>query len=201
MRKWLIPLAVIVGLVLILFLIFQGTYNKMVTKEESVTAQWAKVEDAYERKYKLLPNLVSTASNYAEFEKEVLTEVTEARSRASSVQVNPENMTPEQLQQFEQSQQQLSGAFSRLLLTFERYPNLKASDLYKEVQAELSGSENRISVARQRFIDEVQGYNTYIRKFPQNMLAGIYGFEKKPTFEASEEAKKNEYDVDEDFDQ
>ncbi len=130
MRKWLIPLLVIGGLILVLYFFFRGTYNNMVTKEESVTAQWAKVEDAYERKYKLLPNLVSTARNYAEFEKEVLTEVTEARSRASSVQVNPENLTPEQLQQFENAQQQLSGAFSRLLLTFERYPNLKASDFY-----------------------------------------------------------------------
>lgn len=201
MRKWLIPLAVIVGIILILFLVFKGTYNKMVTKEEMVVAQWAKVDDAYERKYKLLPNLVSTARNYAEFEKSVLTEVTEARSKASSVQVNAENLTQEQLQQFEQAQQQLSGAFSRLLLTFERYPNLKASELYKEVQAELSGSENRISVARQRFIDAVQDYNVYIRKFPQNMLAGMFGFEKKPTFEASEEAKKNDYDVDEDFNQ
>lgn len=203
MKKWVIVLLIIgavIGLIVLIgFFMSRSYFNNMVEKEVNAETQWAQVENVYERKYKLLPNLVSTAKNYADFEKEVLTQVTEARSQATKIKLTADDLTPENLQKFEAAQEKLSGSFSRLLLTFERYPNLKASDLYKEVQAELSGSENRITVERQRFNTVVGDYNIYIRKFPNNFFAGMYGFEKKALFEASEEAVKNDYDVNEGF--
>lgn len=200
-KSWLKPVLIIVGIVVILGLILVSPYNSMVTKEEKVTTQWSNVENVYQRKYDLIPNLVSVAKNYAEFEQETLSQVIEARSKATSINIDANNLTPEALQQFEAAQSQLNSSLGRLIATFERYPDLKANQLYIELQAELSGSENRITVERNRYNEMAREYNTYIRKFPQNIIAGLFGFDRKPTFEADEEAKGGKVDVDKLFDQ
>lgn len=184
MRKGLIALLVIIGLLLIFFFTFQGMYNKMVSLEESTTGQWANVETAYQRRADLIPNLVNTVKGYAEFEQETLTEVIEARSKATSIQVDANDINPQQLEQFQQAQSQLSGALSRLLLTVERYPDLKANQNFLQLQSQLEGTENRISIERRKFNNIVQEYNIYIRKFPQSIISGISGFDKKGYFEA-----------------
>lgn len=172
----------------------------MVAKEETVEAQWAQVENVYQRKFDLIPNLVATAKNYAQFEQETLTKVIEARSQATSLNINAENLTAEQMQEFQNNYEQLNQAtFGRLLATFERYPELKASQLYQDLTRELAGSENRISTERMRFNEEVRDYNTYIRQFPRNMIAGIMGFDQKPLFEAEEAAEGGKVNVDELF--
>lgn len=198
MKKWLVIGGVIVG-ALILISILVSPYNNMVAKEESVASQWAQVENVYQRKYDLIPNLVSVAKNYAEFEQETLTQVTEARSKATSINISADNLTPEQMAQFEQAQSQLNSSLGRLIASFERYPDLKANQNYLKVQDELSGSENRISTERRRFNEIVRDYNTYIRKFPQNIFAGIFGFERKALFENEEAAEGGQVDVDELF--
>ncbi len=184
MRKILIPLLIIGGLVLIFFLVFQGKYNAMVTKEEGTVGQWAQVETSYQRRADLIPNLVSTVKGYAEFEQETLTQVIEARAKATSVNIDPQNLSPEKLQQFQSAQSELGGALSRLLVSIERYPNLKANQNFLALQSQLEGTENRISVERRRFNEVVQDYNTYIRRFPNNIIANMSGFEKKGYFEA-----------------
>ncbi len=198
MKKWLVIGGVIVG-ALILISILVSPYNNMVAKEESVESQWAQVENVYQRKYDLIPNLVSVAKNYAEFEQETLTQVTEARSKATSINISAENLTPEQMAQFEQAQSQLNSSLGRLIASFERYPDLKANQNYLKLQDELSGSENRISTERRRFNEVVRDYNTYIRKFPQNIFAGLFGFERKALFENEEAAEGGQVDVDELF--
>jgi LemA protein len=159
-------------------------YNTMVSKEEAVAGQWAQVENQYQRRADLVPNLVNTVKGAADFERGTLTEVIEARSRATSIQVNAEDLNPEQIQRFQEAQEQLSGALSRLLVSVERYPELRANQNFLELQAQLEGTENRIAVERGRFNESVQDYNTYIRSFPQNIFAGMFGFERKGTFEA-----------------
>lgn len=200
MKKWLVIGGVIVG-ALILISILVSPYNNMVAKEESVESQWAQVENVYQRKYDLIPNLVSVAKNYAEFEQETLTQVTEARSKATSINISADNLTPEQMAQFEQAQSQLNTSLGRLIASFERYPDLKANQNYLKLQDELSGSENRISTERRRFNEVVRDYNTYIRKFPQNIFAGIFGFERKALFENEEAAEGGKVDVDQLFDE
>lgn len=187
-KKLLITLGVIVLLVIIFYSFFAGKYNTMVTLEQQTVSQWAQVENVYQRRADLIPNLVNTVKGYADFEQETLTEVIEARSRATSVNVDAENLTPEQIQQFQQAQDGLGSALSRLLVTVERYPNLKANQNFLELQSQLEGTENRISVERMRFNDTVREYNTYVMSFPQNMLAGMYGFSEKGYFEAVEGA-------------
>lgn len=162
----------------------------MVTLEEGVNTAWADVETQYQRRYDLIPNLVNTVKGFAEQEKEVLTGVTQARSNASSIQIDPSNLDAAALEKFNKAQSQLNGALSRLLVTVERYPDLKSNQNFLELQAQLEGTENRIAVSRSRFNETAQGYNTYIRKFPSSMLAGVYGFERKPLFQADEEAEK-----------
>jgi LemA protein len=159
-------------------------YNTMVEKEEQVSSAWSQVENQYQRRADLIPNLVNTVKGAANFEKETLTQVIEARAKATSIQVDPKNLNPEQIRQFQQAQDQLSGALSRLLVSVERYPELKANQNFLELQAQLEGTENRISVERNRFNEHVQDYNSYIRKFPQNMIAGMFDFERKGYFEA-----------------
>lgn len=159
-------------------------YNTMVTKEEAVAAQWAQVENQYQRRADLVPNLVNTVKGAANFERETLTEVIEARSRATGIQINADDLSPEKIQQFQQAQDQLSGALSRLLVSVERYPELKANQNFLELQASLEGTENRIAVERGRYNETVQDYNTYIRSFPQNIFAGMFDFERKGLFEA-----------------
>ncbi|AHM61205.1 hypothetical protein D770_14755 [Flammeovirgaceae bacterium 311] len=158
-------------------------YNTMVSKEEAVSAQWAQVENQYQRRADLVPNLVNTVKGAADFERGTLTEVIEARSRATSIQVNADELNPEQIQRFQEAQEQLSGALSRLLVSVERYPELRANQNFLELQAQLEGTENRIAVERGRFNERVQDYNTYVRSFPQNIFAGMFGFERKGLFE------------------
>lgn len=161
-------------------------YNSMVTKDEAVTKAWANIETQYQRRSDLIPNLVSTVKGYADFEQETLTQVVEARSKATSVQFNADDLNPENIAKFQKAQSQLSGALSRLLVSVERYPELKASTQFSQLQAQLEGTENRIAVARNRYNDAVREYNTYIRKFPKNIVAGMFDFEKKGYFEADE---------------
>ncbi len=165
-------------------------YNKMVTLEEQVTASWAQVENQYQRRADLIPNLVNTVKGYADFEQETLTRVIEARAKATSINVDAGDLDPAKVQQFQEAQEQLSGALSRLLVTVERYPELKANQNFLELQAQLEGTENRISTERQRFNQTVQAYNSYIRQFPQTLYAGTAGFEKKGYFEAQSGAEQ-----------
>ncbi len=161
-------------------------YNTIVEKDEAVARSWATVETQYQRRSDLIPNLVNTVKGYADFEQETLTAVVEARAKATGVQVNADNLSPEAIAEFQAAQQQLSGALSRLLVTVERYPDLKASQQFSQLQAQLEGTENRISVARDNFNASVGDYNTYIRKFPRNLIAGMFDFEQKGYFESVE---------------
>lgn len=158
----------------------------MVSKQEAVTAQWSQVENVYQRRADLIPNLVETVKGYANFEKETLTGVIEARSKATSVTIDPSKLDAESIQKFQQAQDGLSSALSKLMVVVERYPDLKANQNFLELQSQLEGSENRITVERKKFNETVQDYNTYIRKFPQNLVAGMFDFEKKGYFEAKE---------------
>lgn len=165
-------------------------YNDMVAKDENVEAAWANVQNAYQRRADLVPNLVNTVKGAANFEKETLTQVIEARAKATSVNISPDNLTPENIQKFQQAQGELSGALSRLLVSVERYPELKANQNFLELQAQLEGTENRISVERRKFNETVQDYNSYIRSFPRNIIAGWFDFEKKGYFEADAGAQQ-----------
>ena len=163
-------------------------YNTMIEKQEAVTAQWSQVENVYQRRADLIPNLVSTVKGYADFEKETLTGVIEARAKATSVNIDPSNLDASSIQRFQAAQDGLSSALSKLMVVVERYPDLKANQNFLELQAQLEGTENRIAVERKKFNESVQGYNTYIRKFPNNMIAGMFNFEKTAYFEADEGA-------------
>ena len=193
------PWIIIGGIIVLLLIIFVSPYNNLVTKEEAVETQWAQVENVYQRKYDLIPNLVSVAKNYAEFEQETLTGVVEARAKATSININPENMSAEQLAEFQQANQQLNSSLGRLIATFEAYPNLKANENYLRLQDELSGTENRITVERRRFNQVTQEYNLAVRRFPSNLSAMIFGFDRKPLFEAEEAAEGGKVDVDDLF--
>jgi LemA protein len=152
--------------------------------EEGVTGQWANVENVYQRRADLIPNLVNTVKGYADFEQETLTQVIEARAKATSITVDPTNLTPESLAAFQQAQDGLGSALSRLLVTIERYPDLKANQNFLDLQSQLEGTENRIAVERRKFNETVRGYNTTIRRFPASVIAGITGFDQKGYFEA-----------------
>lgn len=188
-RSWII-IIVLVILGIIVYSSIKGTYNKMVTMDEAIGEKWAQVENVYQRRADLIPNLVNTVKGYASHEKETLTEVIEARSKATSVNIDPANLNPATIQQFQQVQDGLSQALSKLMVVVERYPELKANQNFLELQAQLEGTENRIAVERRKFNTSVKEYNTYIRKFPKNIWAGIFGFEKKSYFEAEEGAEK-----------
>ena len=165
-------------------------YNQMVTLDEQVANSWANVQNSYQRRADLIPNLVNTVRGAADFERGTLTDVIEARSRATSVQISPENLTPENIQRFQQAQGELSGALSRLLATVEQYPQLQANQNFLELQAQLEGTENRINVERRNYNESVQTYNSYVRSFPQNLMAGMFGFERKGFFEADPGAQR-----------
>ena len=160
-------------------------YNGMVSSEESVQAQWAKVESSYQRRADLIPNLVSTVKGYADFEKETLTAVTQARASATQTVIDPSNLDAQSIQKFQSAQDGLSSALSRLLVTIEKYPDLKANQNFLELQSQLEGTENRINVERNRFNDAARGYNTQIRRFPTSIIASVTGFEKMGYFEAA----------------
>ncbi|NLN25442.1 MAG: LemA family protein [Bacteroidetes bacterium] len=185
MKKWM-PLIVIAGLILIVGGWFASVNNRLVQLDENVMAQWGNVESSYQRRADLIPNIVNTAKGYAQFEQQTLIQVTEARSRATAITVDPANATPEQIEQFQQAQAGLSSALSRLLATFERYPDLKANENFRELINELERTENRINVERNRYNEALRVYNPEIRKFPTNLAAGILGFTTKPYFEADE---------------
>ncbi|HLN72370.1 MAG TPA: LemA family protein [Prolixibacteraceae bacterium] len=190
MKKTWIVLAVIVVIVLVAYSSIKGSYNNMVNMEEGVTAQWSQVENVYQRRADLIPNLVSTVKGYAQFEKETLTQVIEARAKATQVTVDPKNLNPQALQQFQDAQSGLSSALGRLMVVVEKYPDLKANQGFLDLQAQLEGTENRISVERMKFNQTAQAYNTFIRQFPKNIWAGMFGFEKKAYFAAEAGANK-----------
>ncbi len=164
-------------------------YNRMVEKQEAVTSQWGNVQNAYQRRADLIPNLVNTVKGYAAHEQETFTQVTEARARATQTVVDPENLTEEALQEYQQAQNQVGQALGRLLLIQENYPELKANQNFLALQDELAGTENRISVERNRFNEMARDYNAYIRKFPQVIYAGWFKFQPKAYFEAIPEAQ------------
>jgi LemA protein len=179
-RTWII--VAVIALILVMWGVRR--YNSFVGLEEGITGQWANVENVYQRRADLIPNLVNTVRGYADFEQETLTQVIEARAKATSVTVDPTNLTPESLAAFQQAQDGLGSALSRLLVTIERYPDLKANQNFLELQSQLEGTENRIAVERRKFNETVRGYNTTIRRFPANIIAGITGFDQKGYFEA-----------------
>ncbi|MDP2187071.1 MAG: LemA family protein [Sphingobacteriaceae bacterium] len=165
-------------------------YNSMVSKDEAVSSQWANVETAYQRRADLIPNLVSTVKGYADFEQETLTQVVEARAKATSMNVDASKLDASTIEKFQANQAQLSGALSRLMVVVEKYPDLKANQNFLELQSQLEGTENRISVERRRFNEMVQDYNTYIRKFPNNLIAGMFSFEQRGYFKSDEGSDK-----------
>lgn len=165
-------------------------YNEMVSKDENVGGKWANVQNAYQRRADLVPNLVNTVKGAANFEKSTLTDVINARSQATRIQLSPEDLTEENIAKFQAAQGQLSGSLSRLLATVEAYPELKANQNFLELQAQLEGTENRISVERMKYNEAVQDYNTYIRSFPRNIYAGWFDFERKATFQADPESQR-----------
>lgn len=179
----------IAGVILIILAILVfwgiGSYNNLVTLNEGVNQSWSQVENQYQRRADLIPNLVNTVKGYANFERGVLTDVTEARARVSQMTITPEILNdPQAFQRFEQLQGQLSNALSRLLVTVENYPELKANENFLQLQAQLEGTENRISVERRKFNETVQNYNTTIKRFPGSLFAGLFGFKEKAYFRA-----------------
>jgi LemA protein len=176
-------------IVLIVLLSGVSIYNKLVTAEENVNQSWANVQNVYQRRSDLIPNLVATVKGVANFEQSTLTAVIEARAKATSVNINPKNLDEASLQKFQSAQDGLSSALSRLMVVMERYPELKATQNFSELQAQLEGTENRIAVERRNFNEAAMGYNTYLRSFPRNMIAGMFGFQKKAYFEAQKGAE------------
>jgi len=189
MKKSWIIIGVIIVIVIIGYSSFKGSYNTMVTMDEGVTAQWAQVENVYQRRADLIPNLVATVKGYATHEKETLEGVIEARSKATSVTIDPSNLNAASIQQFQAAQDGLSSALSKLMVVVERYPDLKANQNFLELQTQLERTENRIAIERRNFNTAAQNYNTYIRQFPKNIYASIFGFEKKAYFKSQEGAE------------
>ena len=181
-RKYLPLILLALGALLIFSMC--GTYNATVRKDEGVKAAWSQVENQYQRRADLIPNLVNTVKGYADFEKSTLEAVVQARASATQVKLDPENLTPENIQRFEQAQQGLSGALGKLLMITENYPNLKANENFLALQQQLEGTENRITVERKNFNEAVQDFNAGIRRFPTNLLVGIFGFSPKGYFQS-----------------
>ena len=187
MKKSTIILLVVLGVILVWGV---TSYNGLVRADENVSTAWSNVENQYQRRADLIPNLVNTVKGYAAHEQETLDAVVAARTRATQVVVDAEDMTPEKLQQFQKAQGEVGAALGRLLAITEAYPDLKANQNFLELQAQLEGTENRISVERRNFNDAARRFNTSIRTFPRNLIAGMCGFEKRPYFEAEESAAK-----------
>ncbi len=191
MKKF-IPLIVILAVIAMLVLPLVGQYNKVIGMQEGVDGQWGNVENVYQRRADLIPNLVETVKGYASHERETLEAVISARAKATQVQaqLTPEAMKdPAALAKFQAAQGELSSALGRLMVIAEQYPDLKANQGFLDLQAQLEGTENRIAVERNRFNEKAQGYNTEIRRFPMALMAKMFGFEKKAYFEAAESAK------------
>jgi len=188
-KGWII-LIVIVIVIIILTSWGTGIYNKLVTTDQTVQQQWAQVENVYQRRSDLIPNLVATVKGVANFEQKTLTAVIEARAKATSVQINPKNLDEASLQKFQAAQDNLSSSLARLMVVVEQYPQLKATQNFLELQAQLEGTENRISTERMKFNQVVQDYNMQVKRFPSNIFAGMFGFKEKAFFKAVEGAEK-----------
>lgn len=186
MKKGLI---VILALVALFVIWGVGIYNGLVSKQETVETAVGNVQTAYQKRADLIPNLVATVKNYAEYEASTLEAVVAARAKATSTTLDASNLTEENLKAFQAAQDQMSSALSRLLVTIEKYPDLKANQNYLDLQSQLEGCENSIANARREFNETAKAYNTYLRKFPNNIIANMFGFDKKPYFEASEAAQ------------
>ena len=183
MKKGYIVLIVIVVAILAIFFWFKGTYNGMVKMSEAVSAQWSNVENQYQRRIDLIPNLVNTVKGYASHEEQTLIDVVNARAQATKTQINFDQLDEATLQKLNRTQGELSSALSRLMAISESYPDLKANQNFMELQAQLEGTENRIAVERRKFNESVRSYNADIRQFPKNIIAGMFGFTLKPYFE------------------
>lgn len=196
MKKGLITLLIVVAVMLGGFVWIKGAYNNMVTEDENVQNAWAQVENVYQRRADLIPNLVATVKGYAEHESSTLENVVAARAKATQMTIDPENLSAEDIARFNEAQGELSTALGRLLLIQENYPDLKANQQFSELQAQLEGTENRITTERMKYNEAAKYFNTGIRKFPDNIVASIFGFEKKAYFEAqagAETAPKVEF--------
>ena len=189
MKKSTVTLLVVVGILVVLVGLIVGAYNGLVTLDEETNGKWAQVESAYQRRADLIPNLVNTVKGYADFEKETLTGVIEARSKATGITLNANDLSPETIANFQAAQSELSGALSRLMVTVERYPDLKANQNFLSLQSQLESTENRIKIERDRFNTSIKNFNSTIRKFPKNIIASGFGFEKKVYFEADSGAE------------
>lgn len=184
-------LGVLIVIAIAIILWGASQYNSLVSLNESVNNAWSQVENQYQRRFDLIPNLVNTVKGYADFEKSVLTQVTEARASVGQLKITPEALeNPETFAKFQQAQDGLSNAISRLLVISENYPQLRANENFLSLQNQLEATENRINVARNRYNDAVQGYNTSIKRFPKNMIAGFFGFREKQYFKATTGAEK-----------
>jgi len=183
-----VSLLIVLGVIALLIAWGASINNSLVTLEEDIKGKWANVESSYQRRADLIPNIVNTAKGYAEFEQETLTQVINARKTATEVTVDPTNISPEELAKFEQAQSGVSSSLSRLLVTFERYPDLKANENFSELINELERTENRINVERNRFNGSVQSFNTKVRRFPTSLAASMFGFEQHGYFESAEGA-------------
>ena len=181
---------IVIALVAIVAIWAVSGYNSLVKMDESVSTVWSNVENQYQRRADLIPNLVNTVKGYAAHEKETLEAVMSARSKATQMTVNAENLTPEKLQEYQKAQGEIGAALGRLLAITEAYPDLKANENFKELQAQLEGTENRISVERRNFNEVARSYNTAVRTFPKTIIASMFGFDKRPYFEAEEGANK-----------
>ena len=181
--KRILPWAIL-GLIALFLFSSMGRYNDLVAKDESINGQWAQVEAAYQRRADLIPNLVKTVKGYADFEKETLTQVIEARSKATSVQIDANDLSAESMQKYQQAQEGLTGALSRLLVSVERYPDLKANQNFRDLQNELTNTENKIAFERKKFNDSVRAFNGEIRKIPARFIAGFAGLQARSYFES-----------------
>lgn len=190
MKRGYVVIIVIVAVVLVLFFWVKGMYNSMVRMDEGVSSAWAQVENVYQRRADLVPNLVATVKGYAEHESSTLEAVVNARAKATQMTVDPSGLSEAEIARFTEAQDELGAAIGRLLVSVERYPDLKANQNFRDLQAQLEGTENRITVERQKFNEAARNYNVTIRKFPNNIFAGMFGFEKKGYFEASEGAEQ-----------
>lgn len=190
MKKGIITIVVIAVLAVIFYAWGKGSYNSMVAQRESVKAQWANVENQYQRRADLIPNLVNTVKGYATHEEATLTQVIEARSKATQIQLNADQLTPETMQQYQQAQGEVSSALSRLMAVAEAYPDLKANQNFRDLQVQLEGTENRISTERRKFNETAQGYNQYIQQFPRLIFAKLFKFEPIAYFAAEAGAEK-----------
>ncbi|PZD78697.1 LemA family protein [Mesonia sp. K7] len=198
MKKWLIPVIILAVIIFGVYRWAVGFNNEAVRLNESVSEAWGNVQTSYQRRNDLIGNLVKTVQGAADFERNTLREVIEARAKATATNINPENITPEQLEQFNQAQGGLSSALSRLLVSVERYPELKANQNFLKLQDELTSTENTIQTARIRYNEAIKPYNNHVKTFPNSVLAGMFGFEGKPYFDSEPGAEKP-VDVEFDF--